>query len=194
MPLDTQTANFWANQRSLDFVVVSRTVGIASIGVFVALWRRVVRGDPRDRLALRLVGCGALGIGIMTLLVVQVGITHHHAYGAIMMIGIGGALFLADRDSRLPSFLFVVWLVYFVYVWIWQPVANADRIHPGSLALAAIWAAAVASMVAAWARGTMRGHHLGDAGSTRSPGRVVEAAVTTETGRTSTRTPAPVSR
>jgi len=143
MPLDTQTANFWANQRSLDFVVVSRTIGIASIGVFVALWRRVVRGDPRDRLALRLVGCGALGIGIMTLLVVQVGITHHHAYGAIMMIGIGGALFLADRDSRLPSFLFVVWLVYFVYVWIWQPVANADRIHPGSLALAAIWAAAV---------------------------------------------------
>ena len=67
------------------------------------------------------------------------------------MISIGGAMFLADRDSRLPSFLFVVWLVYFAYVWIWQPVANADQIHPKSLILAAVWATAVASMVAAWA-------------------------------------------
>ena len=96
-PVDTQTASFWANQRSLDFVVVSRTIGVASIGVFAALWRRAVHGDFRDRLALRLVGCGALGIVIVILLIVQVGITHHHAYGAIIMIGIGGAMFLADR-------------------------------------------------------------------------------------------------
>ena len=159
IPVDTQTASFWSNQRSLDFVVVSRTIGVASIGVFAALWRRAVHGDSRDRLALRFVGCGALGIVIVILLIVQVGITHHHAYGAIIMIGIGGAMFLADRESRLPSFLFVVWLVYFAYVWIWQPVANADQIHPKSLILAAVWAA-VASMVAAWAaqRGTMRGH------------------------------------
>lgn len=164
IPVDTQTASFWANQRSLDFVVVSRTIGVASLGVFAALWRRVVHGDSRDRLALRLIGCGALGIGIMILLIVQVGITHDHAYGAIIMIAIGGAMFLADRDPRLPSFLFLVWLVYFAYVWIWQPVANADQIHPKSLILAAVWATAVASMVAAWAaqRGTMRGHHLGD--------------------------------
>jgi hypothetical protein len=164
IPLDTQNASFWANQRSLDFAVVSRTIGVASIGIFAALWRRVVHGDSRNWLALRLVGCGAVGIVIMILLIVQVGITHHHAYGAIIMISIGGAMFLADRDSRLPSFLFVVWLVYFAYVWLWQPVANADQIHPESLILAAVWATAVAFMIAAWAaqRGTMGGHHLGD--------------------------------
>jgi hypothetical protein len=163
IPVDTQTASFWANQRALDFVVVSRTIGIASIGAFVALWRCVVHGNSRDRLALRLVACGALGVVIMILLIVQVGITHDHAYGAIIMISIGGAMFLADRDSRLPSFLFVVWLVYFAYVWIWQPVANADQIHPKSLILAAIWATAVASIVATWAaQRTMRGHHLDD--------------------------------
>jgi hypothetical protein len=167
IPLDTQTASFWANQRSLDFAVVSRTIGIASVGVFIALWRWVGHGDGRDWLALRLVGCGALGIGIMILLIVQVGVTHHHAYGAILMIAIGGAMLLADRDSNLPSFLFVVWLVYFAYVWIWQPVANADQIHPKSLILAAVWAIAVASLVAARAAqgGTMRGHHFGDTGA-----------------------------
>jgi hypothetical protein len=171
IPVDTQTASFWANQRSLDFVVVSRTIGIASIGVFAALWSRLVHGDSRDRLALRLVGCGALGIVIMILLIVQVGITHDHAYGSIIMISIGGAMFLADRRSRLPSFLFVVWLVYFTYVWIWQPVANTDQIHPKSLILAAVWAATVASMIAAWAaqRGTMRGHHLRDTYAAQAP-------------------------
>jgi hypothetical protein len=171
IPVDTETASFWANQRALDFVVVSRTIGIASIGVFAALWSRLVHGDSRDRLALRLVGCGALGIVIMILLIVQVGITHDHAYGSIIMISIGGAMFLADRRSRLPSFLFVVWLVYFTYVWIWQPVANADQIHPKSLILAAVWAAAVASMVAAWAaqRGTTRGHHLSDTCAAQAP-------------------------
>jgi hypothetical protein len=103
----------------------------------------------------------------MILLIVQVGITHHHAYGAILMIAIGGAMVLADRDSSLPSFLFVVWLVYFAYVWIWQPVANADQIHPRSLILAAVWATAVVSLVAARAaqRGTMRGRHFGDTGA-----------------------------
>jgi len=170
IPVDTQTASFWANQRSLDFVVVSRTIGIASIGVFAALWSRLVHRDSRDRLGLRLVGCGALGIVIMILLIVQVGITHDHAYGAIIMIGIGGAMFLADRRSRLPSFLFVVWLIYFAYVWIWQPVANADQIHPKSLILASVWAIAIASMVATWAaqRGTMRGH-LSDTCAAQAP-------------------------
>ena len=106
-------------------------------------------------------------IVVMILLIVQVGITHHHAYGAILMIAIGGAMVLADRDSSLPSFLFVVWLVYFAYVWIWQPVANADQIHPTSLILAAVWATAVASLVAARAaqRGTMRGQHFGNTGA-----------------------------
>jgi hypothetical protein len=171
IPVNTQTASFWANQRSLDFLVVSRTIGIASIGVFAALWSRLVHRDPRDRLALRLVGCGALGIVIMILLIVQEGITLHHAYGAIIMIGIGGAMFLADRRSRLPSFLFVVWLFYFTYVWIWQPVANADQVHPKSLILASVWAIAIASMVAAWAaqRGTMRGHHLSDTCAAQTP-------------------------
>jgi hypothetical protein len=164
IPIDTQTTSFWANQRSLDFAIISRTIGVASIGVFAALWRRVVHGDSHDRLALRLVACGVLGVVIMILLIVQVGITPHHAYGAIIMISIGGAMFLADRDSRLPSFLFAVWLVYFAYVWIWQPVANADQIHPNSLIQAAMWASAVAFMVAAWAaqRGAMRADHLGD--------------------------------
>jgi hypothetical protein len=151
IPVDTQTASFWANQRSLDFVVVSRTIGVASIGVCAALWSRVVHGDSRDRLALRLIGCGALGIVIMILLIVQIGITHDHAYGAIIMIAIGGAMFLADRDSRLPGFLFLGWLVYFAYVWIWQPVANADQIHIESLMLSAVWAIALASMIAVWA-------------------------------------------
>jgi len=106
----------------------------------------------------------------MILLIVQVGITHDHAYGAIIMISIGGAIFLADRDSRLPSFLFVVWLVYFAYVWIWQPVANADQIHPKSLGLAAVWVVAVASMVATWAaQRTMRGHHLGNTYAPQAP-------------------------
>jgi hypothetical protein len=171
IPVDDKTASFWANQRALDFAVVSRTIGVASLGVLAALWRRVVHGDSRDRLALRLIGCGALGIGIMILLIVQVGITHDHAYGAIIMIAIGGAMFLADRDPRLPSFLFLVWLVYFAYVWIWQPAANADQIHPKSLILAAVWATAVASMVAAWAakRGTMGGQHLGDIYAAQAP-------------------------
>lgn len=163
-PVDTQTASFWANQRSLDFVVVSRTIGIASIGVFAALCKRLVRVDFRDQLALRLIGCGALGVVIMILLIVQVGITHDHAYGAIIMIGIGGAMFLADRELRLPGFLFVVWLAYFAYVWIWQPVANADQIHPKSLILAAVWATAVASMAAAWATQRRTVHHLGYTG------------------------------
>src|SRR6516164_4022302 len=170
IPLDTQTASFWANQRALDFAVVSRTIGVASLGVFAALWTRVVHGNSRDRLARKLIVCGALGIFIMILLIVQVGITHDHAYGAIIMIGIGGAMFLADRDSRLPSFLFVVWLVYFAYVWIWQPVANADQIHPKSLGLAAVWVVAVASMVATWAaQRTMRGHHLGNTYAPQAP-------------------------
>ena len=78
--VDTQTASFW-DERSLDFVVVSRTIGVASIGVFAALWRRAVHGDFRDRLALRLVRRRRHGIVIVILLIVQVGITHHHAYG-----------------------------------------------------------------------------------------------------------------
>lgn len=142
-PVETHTGDSWANQRALDFVVVSRTIGIATIGVLGAVWCRFVRGEYRDWLAMRLIACGALGLAIMTMLIVQVGITHDHSYGSILMLSVAGAMFLADRDSRWAVLLFSAWLIYFAFVWVLQPLANADHVHSLPLIAAGAWALAL---------------------------------------------------
>jgi hypothetical protein len=139
-PYATQNPGIVGKQRTLDFVVVARTIGIASFGVlgiiFSALFRRSPSVDP---FAIRLAICGLLGLIMMTLLVIPIGVAHNHAYASLMMLSIAGAMFLTEIQSRAVTGAFVLWLVYFIIVWIVDPLRNTDHLHPVTLAAAAAW-------------------------------------------------------
>ena len=149
-PYASQNPGIVGKQRTLDFIVVARTIGIASFGVlgiiFSALFRRSPSVDP---FAIRLAVCGLLGLITMTLLVIPIGVAHNHAYASLMMLSIAGGMFLADIRSRAVTGIFVLWLVYFIIVWIIDPLRNADHLHPATLAAGGAWLLALLWTIAA---------------------------------------------
>ncbi|WP_232458920.1 hypothetical protein [Burkholderia ubonensis] len=146
-PIDNRTADYFGNQRSNDFVVVARTTGISTIGVIAALFQSVFRVRQSDPLVLRLIICGLLGIVSMTLVIIQIGVVHHQAYGSVIMLAIAGAIFLANRKPLIPVSLFAAWCVYFVLAWVVGPMRNADHLHPVTLCAALIWGLAAIYLV-----------------------------------------------
>ena len=106
-PIDNRAADVIGNLRSADFSVPARTIGIATIGVVLA----IVRGNAFQ---LKMILCGALGIIAMVLLTVGIGIMPSQAYGSVILLAVGGALCLADVRSVWPSVMFSAWLAYFL--------------------------------------------------------------------------------
>jgi len=139
-PIDSHSPNVAGSQRILDTIVVARTIGIASFGVlgiiFSALFPRARSVDP---FVLRLATCGLVGVIVMALLVLGFDVTPSHAYASIMMLSIAGAMFLTELWSPVATAGFLLWLVYFVIVWIIDPLRNADHVHPVTLAAGAAW-------------------------------------------------------
>ncbi|BCQ24032.1 hypothetical protein NK8_21840 [Caballeronia sp. NK8] len=143
-PIDTASPTMLGSQRAIDFIVVSRTIGIASFGVVGIVLASILPGRRRaDPLAVRLALCGVVGLVMMTLLITQIGVTHHHSYASVMMLGIAGAMYISEEWPRLGKVLYVLWLLYFLVAWIIDPVRNADQLHPGALLFGLTWLVAL---------------------------------------------------
>ncbi|RDI99513.1 hypothetical protein DVT68_01240 [Dyella solisilvae] len=143
--LDNRTSSFAENQRAGDFVVLARTIGIASVGAILAIFR----GSAFQK---KLILCGVVGVVSMTLLIVRHGYVPHQAYGSIVLIAAAGAMYLADQHSRIPTILFGTWLAYFAAVWIVSPIVNADHLHFGALIMAVLWLCGAVIIVASSSR------------------------------------------
>ncbi|SDI07393.1 hypothetical protein SAMN04487926_111248 [Paraburkholderia steynii] len=142
-PVDNRTAGWAGNQRANDFLVIVRTIGIPMLGVLMALVTSIrTKSDP---MVVRLIGCGFLGIFAMTILIIQPAIVHHMAYGSVILLAVAGAMYLADRPSNWPIALYVVYMVYFVAIWIVDPILRVDHLHFVPLVFSALWA-----IVAVW--------------------------------------------
>lgn len=143
-PIDSQSPTMAGHQRTLDFIVVARTIGIASFGVvglvFSVLFGRFRSVDP---FTIRLAICGLLGLIATNLLIVGGGVTPNYSYASVMMLSVAGAMFLAELWSPVITAGFLLWLVYFVIVWIIDPLRNADHVHPAALAEGAAWLVAL---------------------------------------------------
>jgi hypothetical protein len=139
-PIDTASPTLLGSQRAIDFIVVSRTIGIASIGVLGLAIACLLPGRRHvDPLALRLGVCGLAGLVLMTVLITQIGVTHHHAYASVFMLSLAGAMFISEQWPQAGKALFTVWLIYFVIAWVIDPVRNADQLHPSALLLGLGW-------------------------------------------------------
>jgi hypothetical protein len=135
-PIDNRSTNWLSNQRSNDFAILCRTLGIPMLGVLLALARLRRQTDP---LVIRLIACGLLGIVSMTLLITQIGVVHHQAYGSVILLAVAGAIYFANRKSTWPVALFVVYLVYFFAAWIISPIKEGDHLHLVTLSCSALW-------------------------------------------------------
>ncbi|PCE25225.1 hypothetical protein BWP39_11925 [Paraburkholderia acidicola] len=136
-PIDNRSPSWLGNQRAKDFAVLARTVGIPMLGVLPALvaW---IRGKA-DPLVTRLIWCGFLGIVAMTLLIIQIAVVHHMAYGSVILLAIAGSMYLANRASVWPKALFIAYCLYGGITWIVDPITHADHLHVAPLIYCALW-------------------------------------------------------
>jgi hypothetical protein len=149
VPLDANGPSAIANQRTLDFLVVTRNIGLGSIGVAGLMAGWVLR-QYKDALAIRLALCGILAIVGMMLATVQIGIAASQAFGSLLMLSIAGGMYLTQVWPKLSRALFTVWLFYFVVTWILNPLARADRIHGITALLGAAWLGVLVYAIFLW--------------------------------------------
>jgi hypothetical protein len=135
--------------RMEDFFILARSVGIAGLGLplllGVALYRRVVGGThSHEACCLAFAGLGGVIVAFLILLPFQV--THVHAYGAIALLFLAGAIAMVQISRPLMLCIVALSILYFSVVWIVHPLWTALRIDwmallaffLGCVALAAI--------------------------------------------------------
>ena len=131
-------ATLLGQSRVLDFFAVPRSVGVAALGVLilpVLLWRSTMLRPGSAPLEAALVGMGTL---MFTLIfTMPQPITHHQAYGGLMLVFLAGAWSIA----KLPFFSTLITSVAVIYcgvVWIWQPLTLSLRIDWSTLFVLAV--------------------------------------------------------
>jgi len=176
-PIDSHASSITGQQRVLDFTIVARAIGIASFGI-VGLAASIIVRHPRfsDALAVRLGICSIIGLIVMVLITFTSGVTTlAYSYGSIMMLSIAGTMYLLMLRGPVVPIIFAVWFVYFTYVWIIDPLYNADRVHVSALATSGVslsilvWALAVSRKSlgseqdhnALWKGPTLASHAIG---------------------------------
>lgn len=124
--------------RVLDFFAVPRSVGVTALGVLilpVLLWRGTVSRSDSAPLEAAIVGMGTL---MFTLIfTMPEPITHHQAYGGLMLVFLAGAWSIA----KLPFFSALAIsfaVIYCGVVWIWQPLALSLRIDWSTFVVLAV--------------------------------------------------------
>jgi hypothetical protein len=128
--LFSKGAGHLGQARVLDFFVPIRSVGFAVIGL--AFLPFMARREPSQRVveisvAAALVGFG--GLMLVLLVALPPPITHHLPYGSILLLMVAGGLALSAAPTWLRWPVLATSAAYFLTVWVWHPLAIADRLH-----------------------------------------------------------------
>ena len=138
--------NIFGAARVLDFFLPARSLGIATVGLFLLAWRatgdfRPKRGEAVARLA-GLVGVSGILLALAVMLVDA--ITATQAYGALLLCFLAGALALAEGNIYVRAGTLTLASGYFAVVWVGGPLFSALRIEASSAVLFLLSSAAVA--------------------------------------------------
>jgi len=139
------------NARILDFLSVRHALGIAGLGIllvpFLGHFGKNAEAVSLARLASV---AGVAGVVLALLVTLPPGIVHHQAYGALLLIVLGGGLAIALAPRWLGWASALISLAYFAVVWVWHPIATAVTIHFSAIYLMGLCVAWIALML--WKR------------------------------------------
>jgi hypothetical protein len=121
---------FFGAERIQDFFVAARTFGIASLGlVCIFIQRASPDLSPGTRKCLRsafLIGLS--GIALIILATFPDPIVHQLGYGSLLLILVAGSCAAAMSRPGIASTLTTIGVAYMAVVWIYAPLAVAERL------------------------------------------------------------------
>jgi hypothetical protein len=132
--------------RVLDQFIMMRSIGIASLGAVIAVWR-ASRRTALDCAAMQFIAIGAASVALTLAATLYYPLTIALPYGGLMLIFIGGALALSTLSKWRRLAVAAAAVGYFVPVWIIHPAAHALRLNLSALAAAAVFAIALVKML-----------------------------------------------
>jgi hypothetical protein len=144
--LFSPAGNVVGASRVLDFYASARSLGMACFGIILLACRPLL-GWPRPRDADVLWSATAVGVAAILLpflVTLFEPFTHHEPYGALLLLFFAGAITLSSSVSVVKWGGLVIATVYFLFVWVIQPIEIALRLDESSLLTAFLAATVVA--------------------------------------------------
>jgi hypothetical protein len=127
--LQKMAASTWGAWRVLDFFSLTRSLGVVVIGLSLLVVNMILRSGVRQPFPIKAAAAiGLSGILLASVIMLPPPITHQQAYGSILFLFCAGAMTLSRSASFIRHGAFVVALLYWLIVWIVDPLQNALRV------------------------------------------------------------------
>ena len=122
--------------RVLDFFILTRTLGVAVIGLaalVIRLLSRPFRRETSARYLFFTALIGGAGTGFAILVSMPEPIVHQQAYGAVILLLLAGAGSLANMRPFIAKAAMAAALIYAGVVWVGAPLWAADHLLPNAI-------------------------------------------------------------
>lgn len=121
--------------RVLDFFVLIRSIGVALAGLIVLPFlRRGPLANDAGAFAAKAAVAGIAGVLFSLVVTLPIAYMHHQPFGSLLLLTVAGAMTLAGCGTAVARLALALALGYFAVVWLWHPLAIAERVQWTALA------------------------------------------------------------